>query len=81
MHVDELATPLATSRRWEKFLTKESFVRIASQFMDSNINCATTAIKDHNHAIFDHLCFKRGLAILAALNTGTLWLQTQKQVA
>ena len=49
--------------------------------MDSDINCTTTAIKDHDHAIFDHLCLKRGLAILAALNTGTLWLQTQKQVA
>ena len=81
MHIDELASPLAASRRRKQLLAQESFVRVASQLMDSDINGTTTAVKHHDYAVLNHLRLDLWLTVLATLNTGALRLQTQQQIA
>lgn len=49
MLVDEFTAPFAAAAGWEEFVADELFLGLAFEFMDGDVDCATTAIKNHNN--------------------------------
>jgi hypothetical protein len=66
--------PIDNLQMKEVTLHKEIFLWIAAQFVNSNVDSTTSAIKDHNNAILNHLFSYCLFAVFAALNARTLWL-------
>jgi hypothetical protein len=44
--------------------------------MNRDIDCATTAIEDHDYCALDHLVFELFFGVFSALDASTLWLKT-----
>lgn len=80
MMINVFAAPFAPTAARQELLAEESFIRIASQPMNRDIDCATTAIEDHDDCALDHLVFELFFRVFSALDACTLGLKTQEKV-
>ena len=80
MMINVFAAPFTSTAARQELLAEEPFIRIACQPMNSDIDCATTAIEDHDYCALDHLVFELFFRVLSALDASTLWLKTQEKV-
>jgi len=48
--------------------------------MNRDVDCATTAIEDHDYCALDHLVFELFFRVFSTLDASTLGLKTQEKV-
>ena len=78
MMINVFAAPFTSTAARQELLAEEPFIRIACQSMNGDIDCATTAIEDHDHCAFNHLVFELFFRVFPALDASTFGLKAQE---
>ena len=80
MMINVFAAPFTSTTARQELLAEELFIRIASEPMNGDVDCATTAIEDHDHSAFNHLVFELFFRVFPALDASPLGLKAQEKV-
>jgi len=80
MVIDELAAPFAATGGRQQLVADKLLIRFALEFVNGDINCATTTVENHDDGALDHLMLQLVLSVVSALDGGAFGLEAEKKV-